>query len=77
MSAENPAPQEQPKPMVGGEFDHLLTPGPVPTDEIAPAELPVGKSEIQTRVEQQMGVAAADRANREAAGLPPRVHNLK
>lgn len=27
--------------------------------------------------ERQMGISAADHANREQAGLPPRVHNLQ
>ncbi len=48
----------------------------VSEQDAGPDDVASGRS-VRRETERQMGIAAADRANRKAAGLPPRVHNLK
>ena len=62
-----------------GKYDHLFdlnAPDPTSVEDAAVRTAP-GKSEVVIETERQMGIAAADRANRAAAGLPPRVHDLR
>jgi len=73
------APQVTPEQNQQDEYAHLLDPNaPMVTDvEQAAIRPDVTANPAATEAQRQMGIAAADRKNREAAGLPPRVFDLK
>lgn len=80
MTGETPTPQQEPTaPQEGAEYDHLFDPNaPQPTSVEDAAVRPVNREgTVATETDRQMGIAAADRQNREDAGLPPRTHDLK
>jgi hypothetical protein len=50
---------------------------PEDSEQDARPDNAVSRRSVRRETERQMGIAKADRANREEAGLPPRVHDLR
>lgn len=62
---------------IGSEYDQLVDPNtaePVSSVEVAEVDKSQG---ARSEAERQMAIAAADRKNRQAAGLDARPHDLR
>ncbi|MCA9344742.1 hypothetical protein KC946_02805 [Candidatus Saccharibacteria bacterium] len=83
MPPINQQPSTSPAPEAGDNMDKLFDPAQDPANnpnasvEDAAVRQEQVTDSASREAERQMGISAADRKNREDAGLPPRVADLK